>query len=136
MYINQNRYNEAMSYKQNDANVMIKRAEGNKDGTSTVTPGERYHALCTIYNFYSPNMCQRFGTARVMSAYDYSAQVTDITATVTARSSSARCCSTSSRSPPACSVWSSAAWPLTARSTTWKMTSTASVSCTVGWGWP
>ena len=28
MYINQNRYNEAMSYKQNDANVMIKRAEG------------------------------------------------------------------------------------------------------------
>lgn len=39
MYINQNRYNEAMSYKQNDANVMIKRAEGNKDGTSTVTPG-------------------------------------------------------------------------------------------------
>lgn len=81
MYINQNRYNEAMSYKQNDANVMIKRAEGNKDGTSTVTPGERYHALCTIYNFYSPNMCRRFGTARVMSAYDYSAQVTDITAT-------------------------------------------------------
>ena len=81
MYINQNRYNEAMSYKQNDANVMIKRAEGNKDGTSSVTPEERYHALCTIYNFYSPNMCRRFGTARVMSAYDYSAQVTDITAT-------------------------------------------------------
>ncbi|MFR0797078.1 MAG: hypothetical protein ACLSHG_13065 [Oscillospiraceae bacterium] len=62
MYINQNRYNEAMSYKQNDAERMIKRAEGNKDGTSTVTPEERYHALCTIYNFYSPNMCQRFGT--------------------------------------------------------------------------
>ena len=60
MYINQNRYNEVMSYKQNDA--------------------ERYHALCTIYNFYSPNMCQRFGTARVMSAYGYSDQVTDITA--------------------------------------------------------
>ena len=33
MYINQNRYNEAMSYKQNDAERMIKRAEGNKDGT-------------------------------------------------------------------------------------------------------
>lgn len=81
MYINQNRYNEAMSYKQNDAERMIKRAEGNKDGTSTVTPEERYHALCTIYNFYSPNMCQRFGTARVMSAYGYSDQVTDITAT-------------------------------------------------------
>ena len=81
MYINQNRYNEAMSYNQNDANVMIKRAEGNKDGTSTVTPEERYHALCTIYNFYSPNMCRRFGTARVMSAYGYSDQVTDITAT-------------------------------------------------------
>lgn len=81
MYINQNRYNEAMSYKQNDAERMIKRAEGNKTGTSTVTPEERYHALCTIYNFYSPNMCQRFGTARVMSAYGYSDQVTDITAT-------------------------------------------------------
>ena len=71
----------SMSYKQNDAERMIKRAEGNKDGTSTVTPEERYHALCTIYNFYSPNMCQRFGTARVMSAYGYSDQVTDITAT-------------------------------------------------------
>ena len=81
MYINQNRYNEAMSYKQNDAERMIKRAEGNKTGTSTVTPEERYHALCTIYNFYFPNMCQRFGTARVMSAYGYSDQVTDITAT-------------------------------------------------------
>ena len=81
MYINQNRYNEAMSYKQNDAERMIQRAEGNKTGTSTVTPEERYHALCTIYNFYSPNMCQRFGTARVMSAYGYSDQVTDITAT-------------------------------------------------------
>ena len=136
MYINQNRYNEAMSYKQNDANVMIKRAEGNKDGTSTVTPEERYHALCTIYNFYSPNMCRRFGTARVMSAYDYSAQVTDITATRHRKIVFWRCCSTSSRSPPACSVWSSAAWPLTARSTTWKTTSTASVSCTAGWGWP
>ena len=79
--INQNRYNEAMSYKQNDAERMIQRAEGNKTGTSTVTPEERYHALCTIYNFYSPNMCQRFGTARVMSAYGYSDQVTDITAT-------------------------------------------------------
>ena len=71
----------SMSYKQNDAERMIKRAEGSKDGTSTVTPEERYHALCTIYNFYSPNMCQRFGTARVMSAYGYSDQVTDITAT-------------------------------------------------------
>ena len=81
MYINQNRYNEAMSYKQNDAERMIQRVEGNKTGTSTVTPEERYHALCTIYNFYSPNMCQRFGTARVMSAYGYSDQVTDITAT-------------------------------------------------------
>ena len=71
----------SMSYKQNDAERMIQRAEGNKTGTSTVTPEERYHALCTIYNFYSPNMCQRFGTARVMSAYGYSDQVTDITAT-------------------------------------------------------
>ena len=71
----------SMSYKQNDAERMIQRAEGNKTGTSTVTPEGRYLALCTIYNFYSPNMCQRFGTARVMAAYGYSDQVTDITAT-------------------------------------------------------
>ncbi len=82
MYINQNRYLEAMSYKQNDADTMIRRAEGEMaESNETFDPRERYHALCTIYNNYSPNMCKRFGTARVMSAYHYSDQVTDITAT-------------------------------------------------------
>ena len=71
-----------MSYKQNDADTMIRRAEGEKaESNETFDPRERYHALCTIYNNYSPNMCKRFGTARVMSAYHYSDQVTDITAT-------------------------------------------------------
>ena len=60
---------------------MIRRTTGDSEDLSTVDPAERYHALCTIYNFYSPKLCQRFGTARVMSAYDYSDQVTDITAT-------------------------------------------------------
>lgn len=82
MYINQNQYQVAMSSKQNDANVMISRTEGSKTESDTsITPQERYHALSTIYNFYSPKLCQRFGTAKVMSAYDYSSQVTDITAT-------------------------------------------------------
>lgn len=81
MYINQNRYNLAMTSKQGDAEVMIRRTTGDSEDLSTVDPAERYHALCTIYNFYSPKLCQRFGTARVMSAYDYSDQVTDITAT-------------------------------------------------------
>lgn len=81
MYINQNRYNLAMTSKQGDAEVMIRRTTGDSKDLSTVDPAERYHALCTIYNFYSPKLCQRFGTARVMSAYDYSDQVTDITAT-------------------------------------------------------
>ena len=81
MYINQNQYQAAMSSKQKDANVMIQRTTGDNEDLSTVDPAERYHALCTIYNFYSPKLCQRFGTAKVMSAYDYSSQVTDITAT-------------------------------------------------------
>lgn len=81
MYINQNRYQVVMSSKQKDANVMIQRATGDNENLSTMDPAERYHALCTIYNFYSPKLCQRFGTAKVMSAYDYSSQVTDITAT-------------------------------------------------------
>ncbi len=81
MYINQNRYQVVMSSKQKDANVMIQRTTGDSEDLSTVDPTERYHALCTIYNFYSPKLCQRFGTAKVMSAYDYSSQVTDITAT-------------------------------------------------------
>lgn len=82
MYINQNQYQLAMSSKQNDANIMISRTEGSKaESDANTTPQERYHALTTIYNFYSPKLCQRFGTARVMSAYDYSSQVSDITAT-------------------------------------------------------
>lgn len=81
MYINQNRYNVAMSSKQSDAEVMIRRTTGSSTDVSNADPAERYHALSTIYNFYAPKMCERFGTARVMSAYDYSSQVTDITAT-------------------------------------------------------
>ena len=60
---------------------MIRRTEDSKNTDTNFSPQKRYHALSNIYNFYSPKLCQRFGTARVMSAYDYSSQVTDITAT-------------------------------------------------------
>ncbi len=81
MYANQHIYQTVMSSKQNDANVMIRRTEDSKNTDANFSPQKRYHALSNIYNFYSPKLCQRFGTARVMSAYDYSSQVTDITAT-------------------------------------------------------
>lgn len=81
MYANQHVYQTVMSNKQNDANVMIQRTEVSKKTDTDFSPQNRYHALSNIYNFYSPKLCQRFGTARVMSAYDYSSQVTDITAT-------------------------------------------------------
>lgn len=81
MYANQHVYQTVMSSKQNDANVMIRRTDDSENKNASFSPQKRYHALSTIYNFYSPKLCQRFGTARVMSAYDYSSQVTDITAT-------------------------------------------------------
>lgn len=84
MYKNQNTYSEAMAYKQYDAEMMMKNAgSASSSGgeEQTFSAAERYRVLSAIYRFYSPDLCERFGTARVMSAYDYTSLVSDITAT-------------------------------------------------------
>ncbi|MGM9671428.1 MAG: O-antigen ligase family protein [Oscillospiraceae bacterium] len=84
MYQNQNQYNVEMSSKQGDAEVMMKNAESASSSggeEQTFSAAERYRVLSVIYRFYSPDLCERFGTARVMSAYDYTSLVSDITAT-------------------------------------------------------
>ena len=138
MYINQNRYNEAMSYKQNDAERMIKRAEGRvrcRQRLPVHSPSRPKSATtpCARSIISTPRICAS-ASARRASCPPTAIPIRSRTSRrpATARSSSARCCSTSSRSPLACSAWSSAAWPLTARFMTWRTIFTASASSTAG----
>lgn len=77
MYLNQHQYAAVMSGKQGDADNMIKEKEKDKDHPS---PEEKHQGLEFVYHFYSPRMCMRFGTERVMKQYDYTSSVSDITA--------------------------------------------------------
>ena len=90
MYRNQNVYNSVMSDKQHDANVMVQQAEQGEDEDGTAETPElseeeiarrRMRGLRKIYRFYIPDMTSRFGADEVIAAYDYSSQITEITAT-------------------------------------------------------
>ena len=74
MYLNQHQYEQAMAGKQVDAELMI---NNEKD----LTPEERMRGLKFVYHFYNPRMCMRFGTEKLMQAYDYTDTVSQITAT-------------------------------------------------------
>lgn len=76
MYLNQNRYNDAMASKQGDAAVMMKRASGDEDN-----PDAHYRALRVIYLYYNKNLCNRYGVGKVMDKYDYTSQISKVTAT-------------------------------------------------------
>ena len=75
MYLNQHRYVTVMSGKQGDANKMIQAEEKSKSSSN-----DDHRGLEFVYHFYSPKMCMRFGTERVMKQYDYTSSVSDITA--------------------------------------------------------
>ena len=76
MYQNQNRYNDAMASKQGDAAEMMKRAAGDEDD-----PESRYRALRVIYLYYNKDLCHRYGVGKVMAKYDYTSQISKVTAT-------------------------------------------------------
>lgn len=80
MYSNQHQYEAAMASKQGDAENMIRNALGKKDAKD-MTPEERLKALKFVYRFYNPKMCIRFGPERVIEKYDFTADVSEITAT-------------------------------------------------------
>jgi general stress protein CsbA len=74
MYLNQHQYEEAMASKQSDAEAMINKK-------SNQSPEQKLRGLQFVYHFYSPRMCMRFGTDRVMDKYDQTSLVSEITAT-------------------------------------------------------
>lgn len=115
MYINQNQYQVAMSYKQNDADVMIRRVEGKSRKPRIASTRKSVITPCVRSTTSTRRICAG-GSARHASCPPTAIPIRSRTSRrpATARSSFVRCCSTSSRSPPACSAWSSAAWPLTA----------------------
>ena len=81
MYHNQMRYNQAMSSKQGDAEVMIARkAEEDDVDFSKLSLKEKVPYLRIIYRYYNKQLCKRFTVYRVMDAYDYSTRISDITA--------------------------------------------------------
>jgi hypothetical protein len=86
MYQNQNVYNEAMSSKQKDANTMLQWAEealeesGEVEEEEGLTEAQQREILKTIYEFYSSDLCERFGVEKVMEKYDYSSTISEMTA--------------------------------------------------------
>ncbi len=82
MYRNQMRYNTQMNSKQGDAEAMMARS-AKKSGLdlSKLPLKERIPYLRIIYRFYNKQLCRRFNVYRVMEAYDYTSQISKITAT-------------------------------------------------------
>ena len=83
MYRNQTRYNEAMSSKQGDAEVMMARVAKKEglDPNQKLPLKERIPRLRVIYRYYNKQLCRRFNVYRIMEAYNYTSQITKITAT-------------------------------------------------------
>jgi hypothetical protein len=87
MYRNQQVYNHVMDWKQDDADVMMNNVLGdmgidlNKVDWASLSDDEAIAILTPIYEFYSTDLCQRFGTENVIRADDFSHHVTDITNT-------------------------------------------------------
>ncbi len=86
MYAHQNVYNDAMSSKQQDANTMLQRAEdaleekGEVEQGEEITEAQRREILKTIYEYYSPDLSERFGTEKVMEKYQYTSTISELTA--------------------------------------------------------
>lgn len=81
MYQNQNLYNTVMASKQGDAEVMMQRVTNTSEEGATLSPDQRYHALRVIYLYYNKDLCHRYGVGKVLSEYDYTSQITQVTAT-------------------------------------------------------
>ena len=88
MYKNQNVHTSVMSQKQQDANNMALKAEqeGEKPEDKPELSEEelaerRMKGLRKIYQSYISDMTSRFGTDEVIKAYNYTSQISEITAT-------------------------------------------------------
>lgn len=77
MYLNQTIYTSAMSEKQKDAESMIADV---LDEQQEVDRESYLSALRSVYRFYSKNLCARFGVDVVMEKYDYTDNISEITA--------------------------------------------------------
>ena len=87
MYQNQAVYNQVMSSKQNDADVMMSwQLEDGQDFSkidwSKLTPTEKKDILTVIYTYYNTkHLVNRYGIDKVLGAYNYTHTITDITGT-------------------------------------------------------
>lgn len=86
MYRNQTHYIAAMASKQSDSSRMIREGTTLPQDFSPVAPEDEpetvdEQTLEMIYNFYAKELCGRFGTDRVMEIYDYTRDISAITAT-------------------------------------------------------
>ena len=82
MFRNQTHYTMTLATKQGDADVMMARqAQRSKTKTGEKKSlVERLPQLRVVYRFYCKNLCLRYNVYRVMKAYNYSSQLTTITA--------------------------------------------------------
>ncbi|MBQ9269363.1 MAG: O-antigen ligase family protein [Oscillospiraceae bacterium] len=87
MYLNQYTYNSEMDLKQGwEAGIYEKAKQEAEEEFSSDSEADSarkdadHKALRYIYEFYAPKICARFGTERVMEAYDYTQDVRTITA--------------------------------------------------------
>ena len=86
MYRHQHQYNESMASKQSDSARMIREGTTLPQDFSPVDPETAAEqttpeSLELIYGFYARDLCERFGTDRVMERYAYTASIAEITAT-------------------------------------------------------
>lgn len=89
MYRNQQVYSRVMDWKQDDADVMMNSVlddmgiDLEKVDWDSLSEEETINILTPIYEFYSTDLCQRFGTENVIREYNFTHHVTDITNTRT-----------------------------------------------------
>lgn len=86
MYRNQSHYNASMESKQGDSARMIREGVTLPKDLTPVAPEDEpdtvdEETLEMIYEFYATELCNRFGTERVMERYDYTRDISAITAT-------------------------------------------------------
>ena len=86
MYRNQSHYNASMESKQGDSARMIREGVTLPKDLTPVAPEDEpetvdEETLEMIYEFYATELCDRFGTERVMARYDYTRDISAITAT-------------------------------------------------------
>ena len=86
MYQNQAHYNASMDSKQSDSSRMIREGTTLPKDLTPVAPEDEpetvdEQSLEMIYQFYAKDLCERFGTERVMERYHYTRDIATITAT-------------------------------------------------------